>query len=138
MSPPQKTNHSPLNGSESFVRLREVFFAFIESGGVTLKPLIALDKEGNNALNRLLEICEWDPAHDRAKMLVIARALLDGGVSYSQHNVFGDTAYSIAKAKRYCGPDHPVTIMLRNLCYAKGKVSGDRCLATYEVQRRST
>lgn len=103
--------------------------------GAGWKPGV-VDHEGNNALNRLLEICEWDPAHDRTKMMIIARALLDGGVSYTQHNAFGDTAYSIAKAKRYCGRDHPVTIMLRNLCYAKGKVSGDRCLATYELKRR--
>ena len=96
----------------------------------------ALDHEGNNALNRLLEICEWDPAHDRAKLMTISRALLDGGVSIIQRNTYGDTAYSIAKADRYCGPRHPVTIMLRNLCYAHGKVLGDRCLATYELARR--
>lgn len=96
----------------------------------------ALDKSGDNALNRLLEICEWDPAHDRAKMMVIARALIDGGVKFTQRNMFGDTAYSIAKAERYCGPKHPVTIMIHNMCYAKGKVTGDRCLATYELARR--
>ena len=94
-----------------------------------------LDADGNNALNRLLEICEWDPAHDRAKMLLVARALLDGGANYNQHNKWGDTAYSIAKAKRYCGPSHPVTVMLRNLCYAKGKAIGDTCLATYELKQ---
>lgn len=94
------------------------------------------DRNGDNALNRLLEMCEWDPGHDRAKLLLVARALLDGGVAIDQRNMFGDTAYSIAKAKRYCGPDHPATIMIHNMCYAKGKLAGDRCLATYELKRR--
>ena len=94
------------------------------------------DRNGDNALNRLLEMCEWDPGHDRAKLLLVARALLDGGVAIDQRNMFGDTAYSIAKAERYCGPDHPVTIMIHNMCYAKGKLAGDRCLATYELKRR--
>lgn len=96
----------------------------------------ALDHDGNNALNRLLEICEWDPGHDRARMMTIARTLLDAGVDYSRKNIFGDTSYSIAKARRYCGPAHPVTVMLHNLCYARTKAEGDNCLATYEVKRR--
>ena len=101
----------------------------------------ALDKESNNALNRLLEICEWNPAHDRAKLLTISRALLDGGVSIIQRNIYGDTAYSIAKAQRYCGPNHPVTIMLRNMCYsgeANARRMGDRCLAAYELARHQS
>lgn len=131
-----KASHVHSN-SEAIIALRRLDVAKVDLMIADGWKPDALDKDGNNALNRLLEICEWDPAHDRAKLMTIARALLDGGVSTTQRNVFGDTAYSIAKAERYCGPRHPVTIMLRNLCYAKGKVSGDRCLATYELQRRS-
>ena len=97
-------------------------------------PDAPIDVDRNNALNRLLEMCEWNPGHDRAKMLFVARALLDGGITLDRHNVWGDTPYSIAKAKRYCGPDHPVTVMIRNMCYAKGQQAGDRCLATYELR----
>jgi len=96
-------------------------------------PDAPLDVDRNNALNRLLEMCEWDPAHDRARMLIVARALIDGGIALDRYNKWGDTAYSIAKAKRYCGPDHPVTVMIHNMCYAKGKEQGDRCLARYEI-----
>ena len=48
-------------------------------------------------------------------------------------------AYSIAKAPRYCGPDHPVTQMLEAICYGGDMGPKDRCLATYELntaQRR--
>jgi DNA-binding winged helix-turn-helix (wHTH) protein len=96
------------------------------------RPDAPLDSEQNNALNRLLETCEWDPGHDRAKMLLVARALVDGGSTLNKRNIWGDTPYSIAKAARYCGPDHPVTKMIRNMCYAHGKQAGDRCLASYE------
>ena len=51
-------------------------------------------------------------------------------------NSWGDTPYSIAKAKRYCGPDHPVTQMLRKMCYSGATPLGDRCLASYEIGRR--
>lgn len=98
------------------------------------RPDAPIDSDRNNALNRLLEMCEWNPKHDRVKMLYVARALLDGGVTLHERNVWGDTPYSIAKAERYCGPNHPVTVMLHNMCYAKGEESGDRCLATYELK----
>lgn len=84
----------------------------------------------------LLNNCEWDRAHDQRKMLLLARTLLDGGAKLDHHNVWGDTPYSIAKAERYCGPDHPVTQMLLTLCYAGGTPVGDRCQATYEMRRR--
>lgn len=121
---------------EAIIALRRLDVAKIDTMIADGWKPDVLDAEDNNALNRLLEICEWNPGHDRAKLLVIARALLDGGVSYHQRNKWGDTAYSIAKAKRYCGPNHPVTVMLRNLCYAKGKAIGDTCLATYKVKRQ--
>jgi DNA-binding winged helix-turn-helix (wHTH) protein len=97
------------------------------------------DKEGNDALSMLLNRCEWDPAHDRRKMLLMARTLIEGGAPIDRRNVWGDTAYSIAKADRYCGPDHPVTQMLEAICYGGTMGPKDLCLATYELtpeQRR--
>ena len=51
-------------------------------------------------------------------------------------NGYGDTAYSIARAPRYCGPDHPVTQMLHTLCYAGDHAPGDRCLPVYRNRQR--
>ena len=97
-----------------------------------------MDSDGNTALNRLLNMCEWDPDHDRRRMLLLARTLLDGGTRLTDRNIHGDTAYSIAKAPRYCGANHPVTVMLHRQCYTGlgAKRVGDRCLATYELKRR--
>jgi hypothetical protein len=100
-------------------------------------PNIPFDNEGNGAVNYLLNMCEWDPGHDRRKMLLMVRTLLDGGARLDRRNVWGDTPYSIAKAERYCGPDHPVTRMIRTLCYAGFKPPGDRCLASYEIAREA-
>ena len=85
----------------------------------------------DGALNILLNNCEWDPGHDQRKMLLMARTLIDGGASYSNRNAWGDTAYSIASAKRYCGPDHPVTKMIERMCNAASDRIGDHCLADY-------
>ena len=100
---------------------------------------MAMDADRNTPLNRLLDMCEWDPAHDRRRMLLMARTLIDGGTRLADRNSFGDTPYSIAKAPRFCGPDHPVTVMLKRLCYNGGAVNryGDRCLASYELARRA-
>lgn len=103
-------------------------------------PNTPWDSEGNNAFTALLNRCEWDPAHDRRKMLLMARTLIEGGVQIDRRNVWGDTPYSIAKAPRYCGPDHPVTQMLEAICYGGTLGPRDLCLATYElnaVQRRA-
>lgn len=122
---------------EAIIALRRLDVAKIDSMlAAGWKPDAPMDTDRNNALNRLLEMCEWNPGHDRAKMLLVARALLDGGVALNRPNVWGDTPFSIAKAKRYCGPDHPVTVMIHNMCYAKGKQAGDRCLATYELKSK--
>ena len=97
------------------------------------------DKEGNDALGALLNRCEWDPGHDRRQMLLMARTLIEAGAPIDRRNVWGDTAYSIAKAPRYCGPDHPVTQMLEAICYGGPIGPKDLCLATYELntaQRR--
>ncbi|MBS0363477.1 MAG: winged helix-turn-helix domain-containing protein [Proteobacteria bacterium] len=95
-------------------------------------PNTAFDTEGNGALNVLLNMCEWDPGHDRRKMVLMARTLMEAGARLDSHNMWGDTAYSIAKAPRYCGPDHPVTQMIHTECYAGFRPLGDRCLAVYQ------
>ena len=102
-------------------------------------PAQRWDKEGTDALGMLLNHCEWDRGHDRRQMLLMARTLLEAGAPIDRRNIFGDTAYSIAKAPRYCGPDHPVTQMLEAICYGGDMGPKDRCLATYELnteQRR--
>ena len=101
-------------------------------------PNTPFDSEGNTAINYVLNMCEWDRGHDRRRLLLMVRTLHDAGNHIDRPNVWGDTAYSIAKAPRYCGPDHPVTVMLRDLCYGNGAplAIGDRCLATYELARR--
>ena len=67
----------------------------------------------------------------------MVRTLYDAGGHIDRPNFWGDTAYSIAKAPRYCGPSHPVTEMIRTMCYSGAGAVGDRCLATYELARRS-
>jgi DNA-binding winged helix-turn-helix (wHTH) protein len=99
-------------------------------------PDTPFDQEGNGAVNWVLNICEWDRAHDRRRMLLMVRTLLDGGARVDRRNIWGDTPYSIAAAPRYCGPHHPVTEMIRTMCYAGINAPGDRCLATYQVARR--
>lgn len=98
-------------------------------------PNAVYDREGTNALQWLLNICEWNPGHDRRQLLLVARTLIDGGADLTHRNVFGDTAYSIAKADRYCGPDHPVTEMFRRLCRSDDPAYRHRCVATYALSR---
>ena len=98
-------------------------------------PNTPFDKEGNGAWTVLLNICEWNPAHNRERMLLMARTLFEGGARIDIRNKWGDTPYSIAKAKRYCGPDHPVTRMLHAMCYSGPKLPVDTCLASYERAR---
>jgi hypothetical protein len=125
------------SNQETLNALRRLDIAKIDSMiAAGWNPDAPIDVDRNNALNRLLEMCEWAPDHDRAKMLIVARALIDGGITLDGYNKWGDTPYSIAKARRYCGPDHPVTRMIHNMCYAKGRAQGDRCLARYELNKR--
>lgn len=91
------------------------------------------DTVGTTPLTYVIQICEWDRAHDQRKMLMMTRTLIDAGADIDDRNVFGDTAYSIAKAERYCGPDHPVTQMLEAMCYGGELAPKDLCLATYEL-----
>jgi DNA-binding winged helix-turn-helix (wHTH) protein len=95
-------------------------------------PNRSLDTDGNGAIGILLGNCEWDPGHDQRRMLLAARTLVDGGARIADRNAWGDTPYSIAKADRYCGPDHPVTKMIHMFCYEGGNPIGDRCLADYK------
>lgn len=100
-------------------------------------PNKAFDEQGNGAVNYVLDICEWDRRHDQGQLLLMVRTLIDGGAQLDRRNIWGDTPYSIAKAQRYCGPTHPVTNSLRTICYAGFQALGDRCLATYELGRRT-
>ena len=95
-------------------------------------PNTPFDDQNNGAVNILLNMCEWDPGHDRRQMLLMTRTLFDGGARVADRNVWGDTPYSIAKADRYCGPDHPVTKLIRRMCYEGNNAIGDRCLADYK------
>jgi len=98
-------------------------------------PNTPFNEVGDPALNILLGVCEWNPAHDRQRLLLMARTLLEGGARLDTRNGYGDTAYSIAAAPRYCGPDHPVTRMLHTLCYAGDHAPGDACLPVYPQAR---
>lgn len=80
-------------------------------------PNAPYDDQGNGAIVWALNICEWDPAHDRQRLLLVVRTLIDGGARLDTHNVWGDTPYTISSARRYCGPDHPVTRMIGTQCY---------------------
>ena len=94
-------------------------------------PNTPFDDQNNGAVNIVLGVCEWDPDHDRRQLLLMVRTLLDGGAHLADRNAWGDTPYSIAKADRYCGPNHPVTKMIRMFCFEGGNPIGDRCLADY-------
>jgi DNA-binding winged helix-turn-helix (wHTH) protein len=99
-------------------------------------PNTPFDDQGNGAMTVVLNICEWNPGHDRQRLLLMAWTLFEGGARLDHRNVWGDTPYSIAKAKRYCGRDHPVTTMLRAQCFNGFKPPRDKCLATYELNKR--
>lgn len=98
-------------------------------------PKKVFGNEGGDPLTYVLEICEWNPVHDPQRILVMARTLVEAGAPVDRRNVWGDTAYSIAKARRYCGPDHPATRMIRRMCSEGLKPLGDRCMASYELAR---
>ena len=96
-------------------------------------PNRPFDEQGNAALTMVLNRCEWDRGHDQEQMVLMVRTLVDGGARLDHRNTWGDTPYSIAKAVRYCGPNHPATQSIREMCYAGYKPLGDRCLASYEL-----
>ncbi len=71
-----------------------------------------LDSESNAALHQLMMVCERNPAHDRAALLHVAQVLVEAGENPTARNGWGDTPLVIARARRYCGPDHPVVAYL--------------------------
>lgn len=99
-------------------------------------PNLPIRGEGNAALHYAVEMCEWDPRHDQARLLLVVRTLYEGGGRLDLRNLWGDTPYSIAKSPRFCGPDHPVTRSMAATCSGSSHVVPDRCLASYEVARR--
>lgn len=101
---------------------------FIDEGW---SPLAPMDDERNDALNKLLEICEWNPDHDRRRLQQMVWLLLDSGARPDVRNVWGDTAYSIARSRRYCGPDHPATRQLRLACLDRAGRLRPACLPDY-------
>lgn len=134
---PPLTTSEPVTKTEALQALRSLdadkLRALMARGW---NPNTPLDTDRNTATNVVLEVCEWNPAHDREKLMLVVRMFIDSGERLDGLNVHGDTPYSIAKATRYCGPDHPVTHMLHALCYSGPSNLGDRCLATYERARR--
>lgn len=74
-----------------------------------------LDSESNGALHTLMMACERNPTHDKAAVLRSAQILVRAGADVNAKNGWGDTPVTIAKANRYCGPGHPVTMYLRDL-----------------------
>ena len=99
-------------------------------------PNVTFDDQGSTPLTYVLEMCEWDPDHDQRRLMLMAKTLIENGASFDRPNFWGDTAYSIAKAPRYCGPKHPATELIRSMCYDGLGAPADRCLATYELARR--
>ena|GEM_PF-5493173 len=99
-------------------------------------PDTPVDQAGSNALLVAVEICEWNPGHDRDQLLYVARLLLDGGARLTRRNIYGDTPYSVAAAPRYCGPDHPITRMLAKACIGGSKAMPRACLADYAAARQ--
>lgn len=94
-------------------------------------PRQPFGKERNSSIGTLLEICEWNRNHDKQQLMLGVRMLLDAGASPTDRNVWGDTPYSIAAAPRYCGPDHPATLMLKSDCTGSSLQIDPRCLADY-------
>lgn len=99
-------------------------------------PNAEVRAEGSGAIHYAVELCEWNPGHDRNRLVLLVRTLQEGGARLDLRNVWGDTPYSIARAPRYCGADHPVTRSIRATCTEHGIVQ-DRCLASYELARRA-
>jgi DNA-binding winged helix-turn-helix (wHTH) protein len=123
---------TPITRERVFTALRKTDVEAIEKMlAAGWDPNAPLDEDRNNAVNILLGNCEWDPGHDQRRLLLMARTLYDGGARIAYRNAWGDTAYSIASAKRYCGPNHPVTRLLHMMCYEGPKPLGERCLANY-------
>ena len=131
-------NDRPLTDRDAKNALRKLDVGTIEQMlAAGWNPNRLLDSDGNNPIDFVLGQCEWDRGHDQEQMVLMVRTLVDGGSRLDHRNVWGDTPYSIAKAVRYCGPNHPVTQSIREMCYAGYKPLGDRCLASYELSKNA-
>ncbi len=82
----------------------------LESGW---NPNTALDAEKNTALHLLPEVCEKSPSHDPNALADLARRLVAAGARRDIANQWGDRPPQLAGARRYCGPQHPLTAFLR-------------------------
>lgn len=134
---PTPASAAPIDQRQAANALRQLDITRIEEMlAAGWNPNTPFDHVGTTAITYLLNMCEWDRDHDQRRLMLMARTLVEAGNYFDRPNVWGDTAYSIAKAPRYCGPNHPVTRMLRELCYGGPLAVGDRCLATYELARR--
>lgn len=124
----------PVSNAEVRSTLRRLDIAGMEKLiALGWNPNTVMDIDGSNALMLLVEQCEWNPEHDRRKLVLMARTLLDARIALLYRNAWGDTAYSIAKADRFCGPRHPVTVMLQRRCYNGGNPPGPKCEARYDL-----
>ncbi|MFT3729173.1 MAG: winged helix-turn-helix domain-containing protein [Terricaulis sp.] len=74
-----------------------------------------IDAEGNTALHDLMMVCERYPTHNKGELVRIAQILVDAGADPTLKNYWGDTPLIIARARRYCGPNHPVVAYLRTV-----------------------
>jgi DNA-binding winged helix-turn-helix (wHTH) protein len=94
-------------------------------------PNAPLYDQRNNAIDRILEVCQWDPGHDKRRLMLAVKMLMDGGAEITNRNVWGDTAFSIASSPRYCGKTHPATLAMRASCMQNDMRLRTACLADY-------
>ena len=122
----------PVTQAEVLAAMRTLDTVALQSlVGRGWKPNTPIGAERNSAIGTVVEICEWNPAHDKLKLVTAVRFLLDAGAHHANRNVWGDTPYSIASSPRYCGPDHPVTKMLKGICTGSRLQIDPHCLADY-------
>lgn len=84
-------------------------------------PNWKLDSEGNAALHQLMMVCERNPSHDQDGVVRVARMLVRAGGDPTTPNKWRDTPIIIARAKRYCGPDHPVVAYLNGVVASRSR-----------------
>lgn len=94
-------------------------------------PNAPLDEQRNNAIDRIIEVCQWNPTHDQRRLMLAVKMLMDGGAQVTDRNVWGDTPFSIASSPRYCGKTHPATLAMRAHCEQNDMRVSTACLADY-------
>lgn len=88
-------------------------------------PNWALDSSNGHTLHLLAETCEWNPGADPQQVVQFGRMLIDNGAQLTTANTFDDTPLDIARAKRFCGPDHALTNLYTKLCTSKDGLMPD-------------